>query len=176
MCIEERGRGIFFNATALLSDSPSSHIYSVPSLRLFLPPLFPIPVLSVWCHFIYFFLPFSCQTYMLLSLRHIILVSQDLTFTSLVSSLLPLRFPAQSLGFWPRLLHHSTVFCIYSLVLLTASGFSSRLRWVFLKSIIARSEVPCLSHLSLSLSPAHSRALSLPLSPLSSSHFALSVG
>lgn len=87
VCVEERGRGISFNASALLSDSPSSHIYSVSSLHLFLSPRPPLVlVLSVSCHFfsvsLYFCLS-SCQTYMLISLRHIISVTQHLSFTGL---------------------------------------------------------------------------------------------
>lgn len=112
-----------------------------------------MPVLSVLCHF-FFCLMFSCQTYVLISLRRIIVVTQDLTFTSLLSFLLPLL---------------SQLFCSVSWIFLAAAPPSLLLCSAFtpwfcslrqesatdwggcFKSIIARSEAIHLWYLSLSL-------------------------
>ena len=171
VCVEGRGRGISFNPSALLSDSPSSHIYSLSPLRVCLSfSRVPIPVLFVLCHFLVlcpYLSPFSCPTCMLISLRHIVWVTHDLIYTSLISS----SHIALSLlsVFLLNLLDfgcccsstRATVLCIYSLVVLTASGISSRLRWVFLRA----SSLGLRLHLSLSLSPLTT------LSPCLSSHF-----
>lgn len=111
-----------------------------------------MPVLSVLCHF-FFCLMFSCQTYVLISLRRIIVVTQDLTFTSLLSFLLPLL---------------SQLFCSVSWIFLAAAPPSLLLCSAFtpwfcslrqesatdwggcFKSIIARSEAIHLWYLSLS--------------------------
>lgn len=111
MCVWRKEGGAFpFNASALLSVSQSLRIYSV--YFLFLP--FPVSILSVLCQFFSVFLYFSlsCQTH---TLNSLISATQDLTFTRLVSFLLYLLFvfPAQSLGFWLSLLHHS--YCILRL-------------------------------------------------------------
>lgn len=91
VCVKGKGRGISFNTSPLLSDSLSSHIYSVSPFSLFLSySLFLLPVLSVLCHFFLSHVrhtcSFQCSTW---SYSHGIIYSLVLSF--IVSFLLPIR-------------------------------------------------------------------------------------
>lgn len=123
LCVWEGGRGISFNPSALLCDSPSSHIYSVSSLCLsfFLTPVFPFLSLFVSCHFSP---PSFCIRVFLMSDIHVHLTqAYSLGRTGSPSpvsyhstSLSSLSPPAQPLGFrLLLLLHHSH--CVLHLLL-----------------------------------------------------------
>lgn len=158
----------------LCSVTPQAHtfILSLLSVSFFLSPRSPRPS-SVCLVSLFFcpsvFLSLSCQTYMLISLKRIISVTQDLTFTSLVSFLLSLLSVFLLLDFWLLLLHHSS--CILHLLPGCAHCVRNQ----------QQTEVGVWRASSLGLR-LHVFGISLPLSascsPLSlpaSCHFALSV-
>lgn len=103
VCVEERGRGISFNASALLCDSPSSHIYSVSSLSLFLSfSPFPSSLFCLSC--VTFFLSFCISVSLMSDIHAHLIQAYNLCHTGshihqscIIPSLAPLRFPA--LGF-----------------------------------------------------------------------------
>lgn len=85
------GRGISFNASALLSDSKLTRLYCAFLFFLSSPVFLSRVTFSAF--------PSSCQTYLLIPLRRIILVTQ--------SHIPLLTVAAQYLGFWLVILHHT---------------------------------------------------------------------
>lgn len=140
MCVEERGRGISFNASALVSDSPCFHIHSLSSRCLSSQSLIPYSFcrLTLYLHSVCIFL-MSDILYILISLW----ITQDHTLTS------PASFPSSRiLAAAPpsQLLHFpfSPWFC--SLRQESAADWGG-----WFESIVARSEAMCLGYFSPSL-------------------------
>lgn len=159
--------GRFLLMHLLCSVTPQAHTFipSLLSVSFFLPVPRPCPVCLVSLSSV--FLYFCPSRVRRTCSSHIILVTQDLTFTSLISFL----FPLLSLFF----------FCSISWILAAAPPsqllYSAFTPWFCslrqesaadwggcFESLIARSEATCLWHLSLSLSlPLTHPSLFLPL-------------
>lgn len=164
VCVEERGRGISFNASALLCDSPSSHIYSVSSLSLFLSfSPFPSSLFCLSC--VTFFLSFCISVSLMSDIHAHLTQAYNLCHTGshihqscIIPPLAPLRFPA--LGFLAAAPPSQLLYSAFTPWLCSLRQKSAADWGGCLKSIIARSEATCLWHLSPSLC--------LLLTPLSS--------
>lgn len=115
VCVEESGTGISYNASALLSVH-SFRIYSVSSLCFFLalPRLCSIFLVSLFSVFLFLPRRISHSPGLYNSSSYLISV-----------------FLLNLMDFGYCFSITATVFCNYSLVVLTVSGIRSRPRWVF---------------------------------------------